>query len=179
MSYPTFDGGTTKVEIDGGSFLARPVVPGDEQAIARLHEDCSLLSRYHRYFVGLSQPTRRMVDQMTDRRHGLYLGVERPCGRLMALAGLTATREPGTAEIALLVGDPWQGKGMGARLTRHLVQVAREAGLARLRAHALADNHAVHRIATGVGAQCAWEPEDPCLVGFALDIDAPDGPDAS
>ncbi|MFC9970687.1 GNAT family N-acetyltransferase [Spirillospora sp. NPDC127200] len=179
MSYPTFGDSTTKVEVDDGSFLVRPVVRGDEQAIARLHDDCSLLSRYHRYFVGLSQPTELMVEQMTDRRHGLHLGVERPSGRLMALAGLTVTDEPGTAEITLLVGDPWQGKGLGAQLTGHLVQVAREAGLTRLRAHALADNHAVHRIAARVGAQCEWEPEDlRRQVELVLLLDALGSPDA-
>jgi len=48
--------------------------------------------------------------------------------------------EPGVAEVAFVVMDDYQGYGIGTKLMRHLVGIAREAGLRTLVAEVLADN---------------------------------------
>jgi GNAT superfamily N-acetyltransferase len=47
---------------------------------------------------------------------------------------------PGRAEVAFAVDDPHQGLGIATRLMRHLVAIAREAGLRELIAEVLSDN---------------------------------------
>ena len=49
--------------------------------------------------------------------------------------------QPDAAEVAFVVVDDYQGHGIGARLMRHLVSIAREAGLRELIAEVLPDNH--------------------------------------
>jgi len=48
--------------------------------------------------------------------------------------------QPGVAEVAFVVVDDYQGHGIGTRLMRHLVSIAREGGLQELIAEVLPDN---------------------------------------
>jgi RimJ/RimL family protein N-acetyltransferase len=53
---------------------------------------------------------------------------------------------PGTAEVAFMVVDRYQGQGVGAVLMRHLSLIAREAGLRELTAEVLASNKAMLKV---------------------------------
>ena len=53
---------------------------------------------------------------------------------------------PGEAEVAFVVVDAYQGQGIGALLTRHLVGLARAAGLKQLAADVLPENMAMRRV---------------------------------
>jgi RimJ/RimL family protein N-acetyltransferase len=51
--------------------------------------------------------------------------------------------EPGVAELAFAIVDQYQGLGLGAAMLRHLVAIARRAGLRELVASVLPDNRAM------------------------------------
>ena len=53
---------------------------------------------------------------------------------------------PGTAEMAIVVGDPWQGQGLGTALTHALADAAVAAGIRRFAATMLGDNEAARRL---------------------------------
>jgi len=53
---------------------------------------------------------------------------------------------PGVAELAFAIVDPYQGFGLGAALLRHLVAIARRAGLRELVASVLPDNRAMLKV---------------------------------
>ena len=55
-------------------------------------------------------------------------------------AGAISSKQPGTAEIAFLVIDDYQGQGIGAALLRHLAILARDAGLKEFTAEVLPQN---------------------------------------
>ena len=54
--------------------------------------------------------------------------------------------DPETAEVAVVVADPLQGKGLGRELGRRLAEEARERGVRRFTATLLGDNLAAHRL---------------------------------
>jgi RimJ/RimL family protein N-acetyltransferase len=54
--------------------------------------------------------------------------------------------EPGVAELAFAIVDPYQGLGLGAAMLRHLVAIARRAGLNELFASVLPDNRAMLKV---------------------------------
>lgn len=54
--------------------------------------------------------------------------------------------DPTTAEAAIVVADPLQGKGLGRELGRRLADEAREVGVERFTASMLGDNAAAHRL---------------------------------
>jgi RimJ/RimL family protein N-acetyltransferase len=53
---------------------------------------------------------------------------------------VTSAADEHSAEIAVTVGDAWQGRGVGSALAAMLVQRAREEGIEHLTAFVLADN---------------------------------------
>jgi acetyltransferase len=52
------------------------------------------------------------------------------------------TADPGrkSGEFAVVVGDQWQGLGLGSRLTDCIIEVSREMGLERIYAFISSDN---------------------------------------
>jgi len=63
--------------------------------------------------------------------------------------------EPGTAEVAFVVIDAYQGQGIGTMLTRHLADVARAAGLKELVADVLPENTAMRNVLRKCGFQAS------------------------
>jgi ribosomal protein S18 acetylase RimI-like enzyme len=53
---------------------------------------------------------------------------------------------PGSAELAFTVEDDYQGQGIGSALLRHLVSLARAAGLQELTAEVMSDNTPMLRV---------------------------------
>src|SRR5690242_10108120 len=82
------------------------------------------------YFVNIDFVTQVALVATTeqDGKHAIVAG-----GRYVLL-------EPGLAEVAFVVVDDYQGYGIGTKLMRHLVSIAREAGLRNLVAEVLPDN---------------------------------------
>ncbi|MCO5999375.1 GNAT family N-acetyltransferase [Actinoallomurus rhizosphaericola] len=138
---------------DGTEITVRPLTPLDAEAVRDLHARCSLESRRRRYFSARSDIPERLLRVFCDRAHGLTMAAEGPDGSILALAHLMYTLDPGVGELAFLVEDGWQGRGIGAALARHLVAVAHEQGLAEVRATMLADNTRVRALLGGLGGR--------------------------
>ena len=64
----------------------------------------------------------------------------------VAAGGRYVVVSQGKAEVAFMVVDQYQGQGIGAALMRHLVAIARDAGLAELVAEVLPDNIAMLKV---------------------------------
>ncbi|MBF9070083.1 GNAT family N-acetyltransferase [Streptacidiphilus fuscans] len=114
---------------EGGQITVRRAEPSDRAAAIALHERCStrtLRQRYH----GPVGDADRFLGHLLDPRHGQTLAVEAEDGRLVALAHLLWDDD--AAEIAVLVEDAWQRRGIGGALVRRLTELARQAGLAEV-----------------------------------------------
>src|SRR5258708_40308684 len=61
--------------------------------------------------------------------------------------------DPGVAELAFLVEDDWQGRGLGRALTDVLLVLGRERGLVELRATVLSENERMRRLLTSFGGR--------------------------
>jgi RimJ/RimL family protein N-acetyltransferase len=75
--------------------------------------------------------------------------------------------DPGSAEVAFVVIDAYQGQGIGTMLTRHLVGIARAADLKELAADVLAENTAMLKVLGQVGFEVS-HGDDPQVVRLTL-----------
>ena len=66
---------------------------------------------------------------------------------------------PGAAEVAFAVVDEYQGQGVGTALLRHLVAIARDAGLKQLIAEVLPDNMRMLNVFEKSGLRCSMKRE--------------------
>ncbi|MEV0609308.1 GNAT family N-acetyltransferase [Polymorphospora rubra] len=144
----------TVVLTDGAEVTVRPAGPDDAGALAAMHERCSARSRRRRYLAA-GGPSPAKLRRLLDPAHGVTLvAVARgPAGgegeRIVAMADMVAEGRVG--EVAILVEDAWQGRGLGTALLRRLVTNAGRAGFAALVAHAHADNVGMLRTVARMG----------------------------
>ncbi|WP_018656580.1 GNAT family N-acetyltransferase [Actinomadura flavalba] len=155
---------------DGTRATVRPITMADADAVRALHERCSLATRRMRYFSAKPYPPRRVVERFCDPWHGLTLVAEGPDGSLLGMAHLIHVLDPGVAELAFLVEDDWQGRGLGSALVRLLVELARDRGLAELRATTLSENARMRRLLTRMGGRTR-RTDEPAIVEVRVALD--------
>ncbi len=101
-------------------------------------------SRQHRFFSS-AEPSRELVESLcdsTDPRSKLTLIVTRSSADLEAIvaAGSYIANDAKSAEVAMAVEDPFQGKGIGTNLLERLALLAARAGFTRFWAITHIDN---------------------------------------
>ncbi|MFI9723133.1 GNAT family N-acetyltransferase [Streptomyces sp. NPDC052396] len=113
---------------EGNEITVRRADTGDLEAARRMHQRCSratLALRYHGP-VQDTQAADRYLRHLLSPRFGRTLAAYTASGRLVGLGHLLWDGEE--TEVALLVEDAWQRRGVGGELLARLVGMAREAG---------------------------------------------------
>jgi RimJ/RimL family protein N-acetyltransferase len=137
---PPASTGTWLLLTDGTEMLVRPARTDDAEGVQLMHDRCSAESRRLRYFTSIPRLPRAALERLLVPRAGVTLVAVRPDGGIAAVGSLLQTAEPGGGELALLVEDAWQGRGLGTAMLRRLGSLAQARGLAELRAHVLPGN---------------------------------------
>jgi acetyltransferase len=163
---------------DGTPVTIRPIRPEDEPLMVQFHATLSERSVYLRYFCSLNLSTRveherlvricfgsydRGFALVADRRNAEtgqheILGV----GRFSAING-------SEAEAAVLVADPWQGRGLGTELVETVARVARAEKFQKVSGEILRDNLATQAIFRKAGFKLRTT-EDMSSVSATLEL---------
>ena len=85
---------------------------------------------------------------------------------------------PGQADIAFIVGDAYQNKGIASVMLRHLAFIARDAGISDLHAHTLPDNRRALRVLDKLGFPCTVARKRN-MMHVTLHLDSTAHPDGS
>ena len=129
---------------DGMRVRVRAIRPDDESRLVELYDALSQDSRYQRFFTVMRRlpPDWARYLANVDHVRRLALVVEAPGDprALIAVARYEATTHAGCAEVAFVVRDAWQNRGLGTVLFRELLEAARNNGITRFCAWVLADN---------------------------------------
>ncbi|WP_455359533.1 GNAT family N-acetyltransferase [Streptomyces sp. SYSU K21746] len=110
---------------EGNEITVRRADTSDLAAARAMHDRCSertLGLRYH----GPVADADRYLSHLLSPRFGRTLAVQTASGRLVALGHLLWDGDE--TEVALLIEDDWQRRGIGSELLRRLVALAVEAG---------------------------------------------------
>jgi RimJ/RimL family protein N-acetyltransferase len=133
----------------------RAIRPDDEPRLTRLYDQLSRDTRYHRFFTVMRRlpPDWAHFLANVDHRTRQALVVESPDDpeALIAVARYEPAGEPDLAEVAFVVHDAWQGRGLGAILFRELLSAAEANGIRRFRAWVLADNRRMLQLIARLG----------------------------
>ncbi len=164
---------------DGTPVTLRPIRPEDETLMVKFHETLSEQSVYLRYFYFLNLSSRvaherliRMCFVDYDREMALvadHRDANAGEHRIVAVGRLSKLHGRKEAEVAVLVSDPYQHRGLGAELLRRLIEVARNEKLDCIIADILQENVAMRALAKRFGFH-SRASDDPAVVRAVLEF---------
>jgi RimJ/RimL family protein N-acetyltransferase len=135
---------------DGARILIRPIERDDAPQLNAGFEHLSAVSRYRRFLTAIDHLSERQLAFLTDIDHEVHealVAVDAASGEVVGVARFI--RDPGDptqAEVAVVVVDPWQRRGVGSALIERLAARARRLGVERCTARMLIGNHAGRRL---------------------------------
>ncbi|MFC5634464.1 GNAT family N-acetyltransferase [Streptomyces bullii] len=145
---------------DGGTARIRPITVDDADRLVSFYEQVSDESKYYRFFAPYPRLSAKDVHRFTHHdfvdRVGLAATVG---GEFIATVrydrigsdGMPASAPADEAEVAFLVQDAHQGRGVASALLEHIAAVARERGIRRFAAEVLPANTKMIKVFTDAG----------------------------
>ncbi|WP_432169699.1 N-acetyltransferase family protein [Streptomyces sp. 1222.5] len=146
---------------EGNDITVRRIDTGDLPAAKAMHDRCSartLGMRYH----GPVPDADRYLNHLLSPRFGRTLAAQTTSGRVVGLGHLLWDGDE--TEIALLIEDAWQRRGIGAELLGRLVTMASEAGCDSVYAVTQASNTGMVAAMRGLGLPLDYQIEEGTLV---------------
>jgi ribosomal protein S18 acetylase RimI-like enzyme len=135
---------------DGSQIEIRALRREDEADMLAAIEKTSAQSLQRRFFVmkrHFSDKERNFFLDVDFKNHVAIVAIADEAGRQVIVGGgRYILFEPGRAEMAFVVIDTWQGRGIGSILMRHLTKIASDAGLEELTAEVLPENTAMIKV---------------------------------
>ncbi len=135
----------------GRRVTIRPIRHDDGPHLQRAYIQLSPESKYRRFMTIKSRLTDADTSYLVDvDGHDHCALVATPANnphRILGVARFVRLPEdPDAAEFAVVVGDPWQGEGLGTELLEALADAATERGVVRFTATVLAENGPAHAL---------------------------------
>ncbi|MFJ6509827.1 GNAT family N-acetyltransferase [Streptomyces sp. NPDC091406] len=140
---------------DGGTARIRPITTDDAERLVSFYEQVSDESKYYRFFAPYPRLSDRDVHRFTHHDYvdrvglavtigGEFIGTVR-FDRIND-QGRPASAPADEAEVAFLVQDAHQGRGVASALLEHIAAVARERGIRRFAAEVLPANNKMIKV---------------------------------
>ncbi|MFI2314218.1 acyl-CoA synthetase [Streptomyces sp. CB00072] len=140
---------------DGGTARIRPITTDDAERLVSFYEQVSDESKYYRFFAPYPRLSDRDVHRFTHHDYvdrvglavtigGEFIGTVR-YDRIND-QGRPASAPADEAEVAFLVQDAHQGRGVASALLEHIAAVARERGIRRFAAEVLPANNKMIKV---------------------------------
>jgi len=154
---------------DGWRVFVRPIRPEDEPIMIDFHTKLSERTVYLRYFQPLKLSQRTAHERLTricfndyDREMALVVERKKSDGgsEIIAVGRLSKQHGRNEAELAALVRDEFQGKGLGTELYRRLLEVAQDERIAKVVSTMLGENREMRRVCEKLGFGIKEELED-------------------
>jgi len=158
---------------EGPAAVIRPIRPEDEPLMEELLRTSSEHTLTMRFFRKISEMSH---DQLTRFCHVDYdreisfVAIMRDDGRERIIGEVRMSRLPDleSAEMAVVVGDQWQGQGIGKALCLHCIKIAKELGIKKMFMEILQTNSRMLSRAEKMGFKRVSSDEDSAKVVLDL-----------
>lgn len=146
---------------DGGTVRLRPINPDDADRLRAMHARLSPDTVYLRFFAMVKTLSARDVERFTTVDHDDRVALVALLREEM-VGVVRYDRRPGTsdAEVAVVVQDDQQGRGLGPLLLEHLAAAGRERGIERFVADVLPSNRRMIEVFRSAGFALERHMED-------------------
>ncbi|GAB4244056.1 MAG: hypothetical protein Kow00129_03460 [Thermoleophilia bacterium] len=165
---------TTMVLADGTQINIRPINPSDAPRMKDLFYALSQQSIYFRFMQYLNKMPQKQIQDFVyiDHRNEVSIVATLPEAHgeeIIAVGGYYLDPKTNRAEVAFLVEDEWQNKGLGSFLLKHLISIAKRNGIAGFYGEALQSNQAMQAVLRNSGQKMRSQIVDG-IFQFELDF---------
>lgn len=137
---------------DGGTAHVRPITAEDADRLRTFHSRLSKETVYNRFFAYRPSLSDADVTRFTQVDHADRVALVATLqDDIIGVVRYDRLPDTDEAEVAFVVEDPHQGRGLGAVLLEHLAAAARERGIARFVADTLPSNRAMLSVFRSAG----------------------------
>jgi GNAT superfamily N-acetyltransferase len=142
---------TTHLLPDGTQITFRPIHPTDEHRMRDLFYELSQQTMYYRFMSHQKIVPRHQIQDFVyiDHRNDVAIVGTVPEAHgddIIALGNYYLDPKTNLAEVAFVVHDKWQRKGIGTFLLRYLIRIARRNGIRGFSAEVLAENKGMQAV---------------------------------
>ncbi|MBL8150196.1 MAG: GNAT family N-acetyltransferase [Blastocatellia bacterium] len=141
MAYPEYYESDVVLR-DGSTIRLRPIKPEDKEGLIDLYKNLSKESLYFRFFT-IPEPTDEILNYLTNvdyKDHFALVAVT--AGHVVAVARYYRDAEQhDKAEVAFIIADALQGRGIGTKLLERLAQIAQDNDINTFEADVLSNNY--------------------------------------
>ncbi|HMD48075.1 MAG TPA: GNAT family N-acetyltransferase, partial [Bryobacteraceae bacterium] len=137
---------------DGSEFDIRPIRPEDEPLLVKFHYTLSERSVYFRYFHWMKLEQRTEHERLTRMcfvdydRQMAFVAQSTGTQEIAGVGRLVKSHTGDEAELAVIVSDQFQKRGIGTALVRQLVDFARDEKLQRITATVMFQNRPMQKV---------------------------------
>jgi acetate---CoA ligase (ADP-forming) len=131
----------------------------DRERIRALFTRVSAESLYFRFFHVVKDVSDADIDAMISDSGPNGLALVCVVGDSVVAIGSYTRTQPETAEVAFLVDDDMQKRGLGSLLLEHLAEAAWIQGIKRFEAHLLHENHQMYKVFRASGFELESEQD--------------------
>jgi acetyl coenzyme A synthetase (ADP forming)-like protein len=159
------------VLLDGGTVHVRPIRPDDGSELVAFHGRLSRDTVYLRFFSAKPTLSADEVEHFTHVDHDARVAlVAELDDRIVAVARYDRTKQECEAEVAFVVADDHQGRGIATVLLEHLAAAARERAITRFVAETLSGNRRMLDVFQAAGFDETARYDDGVVhVGLAIE----------
>jgi acetyltransferase len=141
---------------DGREVLLRPIKPEDEPLWLEMFQNFSEESIRYRFFQMLKDTPHevrvRYCNIDYDREIAIVAELaEEGRRKILGVSRLSIEPDGKSGEMAFIVGDKWQGLGLGTKMVDYVLEIAKEMGIETVFAIMLPDNYRALSITKKMG----------------------------
>ncbi|WDP87969.1 MAG: bifunctional acetate--CoA ligase family protein/GNAT family N-acetyltransferase [Desulfobacter sp.] len=178
--YPAWQEACFKT-VDDEKIIVRPIRPDDGGPMISFFSDLSRETVYSRFFSPIKQLSKSMLIKLTqidyDREVALVAFAPDLSGdQIIGAARVISLTDGETGEFAIVLADPWQGKGVGAGLLKRCLAFSQRVGLKTVYGLVLNENTQMRKLGKKLGFQIKKAP-DSCDIELRIDLETLGGQD--
>ncbi len=149
----------------GKRLLIRPIRPEDADLLVELFHSLSPSTVYFRFFQHIRELSPDMLAILTQvdyDRHMALVAIDLSEGRerMLGVARIIADPDLSYSEFSIVIGDQWQGQGIGEQLLYYLLKVAKQQGARKIWGTVLPENTNMLRLARKLGFETKFDREE-------------------